>query len=309
MLASTVPRHGWGGGSRSSSCLPATPNRSVTGQGCPNVISVEWIRFFSVDLWLTRCIRNRACSRRLRTPGPGSQICGTRSRSDSTASTRASILSVLHANGARPLTFCASAISTSQPNRSSVSCTNRAPVIDSITPCTGSPNFSTRRARPATPSPSLGVANCATSSPPSASKQTSMRLRLKSKPACNIEVGLLELAPRRTPGACHRGGPPSSQSQARARGSATDTLAPTRGCRANALTCCRRGGLRGDRGGDGRVGACLRFGSGRCGLYLVPVELEGVVGGGDHPPFRAHGGSSAALEAVNPAVELRLGEH
>jgi hypothetical protein len=49
------------------------------------------------------------------------------------ANTRASILSVLHASGARPLTFCASATSTSQPSSSSVSCTNRAPFIDSIT--------------------------------------------------------------------------------------------------------------------------------------------------------------------------------
>jgi hypothetical protein len=38
---------------------------------------------------------------------------------------------------ARPLTFCASAISTSQPCRSSVSWTRRAPVIDSITAQTG----------------------------------------------------------------------------------------------------------------------------------------------------------------------------
>jgi hypothetical protein len=37
----------------------------------------------------------------------GSQIAGTRSRRDSSASTQASILSVLQANGARPLTFCA----------------------------------------------------------------------------------------------------------------------------------------------------------------------------------------------------------
>ena len=47
--------------------------------------------------------------------GVGSQIAGTRSRNDSSASTRASILSVLHASGASPLTRCASAISTSQP--------------------------------------------------------------------------------------------------------------------------------------------------------------------------------------------------
>jgi hypothetical protein len=44
--------------------------------------------------------------------------------------------SVLQASGASPLTFCASATSTSQPSSSRVSRTNRAPVIDSITPRT-----------------------------------------------------------------------------------------------------------------------------------------------------------------------------
>jgi hypothetical protein len=44
-----------------------------------------------------------------------------------------SILSVLQANGARPLTFCASAINTSQLSSSNVSCTSRAPLMDSIT--------------------------------------------------------------------------------------------------------------------------------------------------------------------------------
>src|SRR3954465_3920232 len=62
--------------------------------------------------------------------GSGSQISGTRSRADNVASTRASILSVLHANGARPLTLVASAISTSQPCSSRRSCTNRAPFIE-----------------------------------------------------------------------------------------------------------------------------------------------------------------------------------
>jgi hypothetical protein len=49
-----------------------------------------------------------------RIQGSGSQIAGTRSRWLKTASTRESILSVLQASGARPFTFCASAISTSQ---------------------------------------------------------------------------------------------------------------------------------------------------------------------------------------------------
>jgi len=41
--------------------------------------------------------------------------------------------------GASPLTFCASATSTSQPCAVSSSCTNLAPFIDSTTPRTGSP--------------------------------------------------------------------------------------------------------------------------------------------------------------------------
>ena len=104
-LASTVPRHGCGTSRRSSNSRPATPNRSVTGHGRPKEISVAWMRCLSIERCLTRCIRKRACSRSRRTRGSGSQISGTRSRCDSTASTRASILSVLHASGARPLTL------------------------------------------------------------------------------------------------------------------------------------------------------------------------------------------------------------
>jgi hypothetical protein len=48
--------------------------------------------------------------------------------------------------------------------------------------------------------------------------------------------------------------------------------------------------------------------SGGCGGGLVGVELEEVVGGGDQPPFGVAGGSSAALEAVDPAVELGVAE-
>ena len=87
----------------------------MTGHGRPKLIRVEWIRFLSADLCLTRCRRKRASSRSSRTLGSGSQIAGTRSRWQSTASTFESILSVLQASGARPLTFWASAISTDQP--------------------------------------------------------------------------------------------------------------------------------------------------------------------------------------------------
>ena len=90
--------------------------------------------------------------------GSGSQIAGTRSRCESSARTRASILSVLHANGAKPLTFCASATNTSQPSSSSVSCTNRAPFIDSITARTRSQRRATRSTNPRNPSASAGAA-------------------------------------------------------------------------------------------------------------------------------------------------------
>jgi hypothetical protein len=46
---------------------------------------------------LTRCNRKRAGSRSRQMLGSGSQIAGTRSRQESSASTLASILSVLHA--------------------------------------------------------------------------------------------------------------------------------------------------------------------------------------------------------------------
>src|ERR1017187_1052831 len=64
--------------------------------------------------------------------GSAAVISGTRSRRASSAKTRASILSVLAASGAIPLTLAASAIATSQPANSRVSWMKRAPVIDSI---------------------------------------------------------------------------------------------------------------------------------------------------------------------------------
>jgi hypothetical protein len=131
-------RHGSGTSSRRSSSLPSAPNRSVTGHGRPKLIRVEWIRHLSAVLCLTRCIRKRASSRSSRIRGSGSQIAGTRSRCERVARTIESILSVLQASRARPLTFCASAISTDQPCCSSVSWTMRAPVIDSTTVQAGS---------------------------------------------------------------------------------------------------------------------------------------------------------------------------
>jgi hypothetical protein len=69
----------------------------------------------SAERCLTRCRRKRASSRSSLTRGSGSQIAGTGSRWLSVAKTSESILSVLQARGASPLTFCASAISTDHP--------------------------------------------------------------------------------------------------------------------------------------------------------------------------------------------------
>ncbi len=40
----------------------------------------------------------------------------------------------------------------------------------------------------------------------------------------------------------------------------------------------------------------------------MSVELEEVVGGGDQSPFGPDRGSSSSSEAVDPAVELGVGE-
>jgi hypothetical protein len=55
--------------------------------------------------------RQRARSRSARTVGVRSQMAGTTSCRESSASTQASIFSVLQASGAKPLTLFASAIS------------------------------------------------------------------------------------------------------------------------------------------------------------------------------------------------------
>jgi hypothetical protein len=53
--------------------------------GWPKVISVAWMRFLSVVRCRTRCNRKRASSRSHRIAGSGSQIAGTKSRCESTA--------------------------------------------------------------------------------------------------------------------------------------------------------------------------------------------------------------------------------
>jgi hypothetical protein len=132
------------------------------------------------------------------------------------------------------MTFWASAISTSQPSCSSVSWTRRAPVIDSITAQTGSRCTSSMRlARVLSASASGGVASWSSCSPRSESRHTSTFLRLRSNPACNIEVGpplssllgdsrsvspegaLLHGSPKRLFAlACEAGGPSTASSTA-----------------------------------------------------------------------------------------------
>ena len=97
--------------------------------------------------------------------------------------------SVLQANGASPFTLSASAISTCQPASSSRSWTKRAPFIDSIAALSGWPCPASRRASERNPSASGGATPTSTRSPDSSSRQKSRRLRLRSNPACNIELG------------------------------------------------------------------------------------------------------------------------
>src|SRR4029453_17682863 len=71
---------------------------------------------------------------------------------------------------------------------------------------------SSARVRPSRPSASGGAAPTSTVAPSPSSRWKSRRLRLRSKPAYNIETGLLSIAPSRQAGACHWGGPSSRHS-------------------------------------------------------------------------------------------------
>ena len=94
----------------------------------------------------TRCIRRRSRSRNARSSSEGSHSAGTRSRRHNSASTRASTLSVLHANGAMSRTLRAWATSTFQPAAASRSRTQTAPLIISTHARTSGPTVSTSRA-------------------------------------------------------------------------------------------------------------------------------------------------------------------
>ena len=106
--------------------------------GVPEGEQADRMRFFNAVRCRTRWRRKRASSRSQRTAGSGSQMAGTRSFRLNSASTWASMRSVLRARGAIPFTFWALAISTDQPYSSKVSCTKRAPFIDSMTARTSS---------------------------------------------------------------------------------------------------------------------------------------------------------------------------
>src|SRR5215218_2618731 len=170
--------------------LGEQPAAAETEQGLPCVRRTACTRCLKLERWRTRCSRQRARSRSARTSGSGSQIAGTRSRRASSASTQASIRSVLQASGASPFTFCASAISTCQPASSSRSCTKRAPFIDSIAARIGAPYRARRSVSPSRPSPSGGAAPTSSVAPSPSSRWKSRRLRLRSNPAYNIATGL-----------------------------------------------------------------------------------------------------------------------
>src|SRR5262249_52481178 len=97
-----------------------------------------------------------------------------------------SIRSVLQASGARPLTFWASAISTSHPASSRVSCTNRAPFIDSMAARTGSPHLAVDKTSVRRASVSGDTAVTSLVAPLSSSRCTSSRFLDRSNPAYNM---------------------------------------------------------------------------------------------------------------------------
>src|SRR5205085_4793181 len=83
------------------------------------------------------------------------------------------------------------------------------PIIDSIAERIGSRCRASLLVSPSRPSTSGGAAPTSTVAPSASSRWKSRRLRLRSKPAYNIETGLLSIAPSRQAGACHWGGPSS----------------------------------------------------------------------------------------------------
>ena len=120
------------------------------------------MRFIAEARIRTRCIRRRSRSRSARSSSDGIHSSGTRSRRHSSASTRASTLSLLHASGATSRTLRACAICTRQPAASSRSRTQTAPLIISTHAFTCVPSASTSLA---SPSSSAGTAPSPTITP------------------------------------------------------------------------------------------------------------------------------------------------
>jgi hypothetical protein len=164
---------------------------------------------------LTSCSRGRACSRSRRTLGSGSQIADTSSRWESAQAPGRRCGRSCRPRAPARLSFCASAISSSQPSCSRPSCTNRAP-SSTRSPRPPAPMAADPARRAAQPSASVAATSASTSSPfPRPGRRQG---------ACDSDPiqratwrrGPLEHAPRWTRGACYRGGPPSRQSVAQA---------------------------------------------------------------------------------------------
>jgi hypothetical protein len=149
--ASTTDRRQTSGTPRFSSSAGAFVRRSSPS----GTRSLHWVRmpktrFLAEVRRRTRCIRRASRSCSSRSSSEGIRTAGTRSRLASSASTRASTLSVFAASGATALTLRQSATSTRQPQASSRSRTQAAPLIISRQACTSGPSLATSFISPST---------------------------------------------------------------------------------------------------------------------------------------------------------------
>ena len=151
---------------RSSNVIPSARRRRRSEMRMPHCVCRPKMRPLALVRSRTRCMRRRSRSRSSRSSSEGSQSAGTSWRRESSASRRASTLSVFAASGATVFTLRASATSTCQPQATSSSRTQSAPLIISTQAFTSSPSSKTSRASPsrsAATRPSLAI------SPPGAS--------------------------------------------------------------------------------------------------------------------------------------------
>ena len=99
--ASTIDRrHTAGTPWRSSSVIVSGARRRCSEMRRPHCVCRPKMRFIADARIRTRCIRRRSRSRSARSSSDGIHSSGTKSRRASSANTRASTLSVLHASGA-----------------------------------------------------------------------------------------------------------------------------------------------------------------------------------------------------------------